>query len=581
MSEHRASDYHMRNRAPLAPLLLLVLAPLLALATLTAWPAAPAEAQRGQAPLVRIPFPQYDGSLTPYTFELGYPLVTLVYDTLLWRDAQGVPRPWLARSVERSADGRQLTVRLARGVKWHDGTPLTAADVAFTFEFVRSRRHPRFSPQLRDLEGVDVVAPDTVVIRLRRPSIGFLDQPLADLPILPQHLWEGLPTDRLAPPGLPVGSGPYRLVANRRGRPYVFRANNGYFRGRPAVRRIEVPIIRDANRTFRALERGDADMVPVSLPEDALRQLEGFGIEFARGRSYLGTVLAFNTRRPPFNRVAVRRAVARALDLPRIAGTFADLGEERSAVPADRGYLHPSSRWASRRDLHRFDEADARGALGRLGVPPFEILAPDNDPVRLEAGREVVNALRRAGAEVTLAEVSPDALAEAVGQDGVASGFDAAIGGSPPLASYDPDFLRAVFGSGAPLNYSGYSSGRFEQLADRVAGSTDVSSRRAAVAEELRLLARDLPVVPLFFYDGIFAYRRAAHDGWVYVKGSGILDKRSFLRSGPAPDATRPPGLPAPEDPGSFPLGLFGLLSLGLVAVAIAVVAGASVRRRA
>ena len=553
---------------------------LLFLVASAAWSTTRAEAQRGQVPLVKVPFPRYDGSLTPFTFKLGYPLVTLVYDTLMWRDARGVPRPWLARSVKRSADGRQLTVRLARGVRWHDGRPLTAADVAFTFGFVRARGHPRFGPQLRDLEGVDVVAPDTVVFRLRRPSIGFLDQPLADVPILPQHLWQGLPADRPAPAGLAVGSGPYRLVANRRRRGYAFQANNAYFRGRPAVRRIEVPIIRDANRTFRALERGDADMLPVSLPEDALRQLEGPGIEFARGRSYLGTVLMFNLRRPPFNRAEVRQAVARALDLPRIAGTFAGLGEEKSAVPAERGYLHPDSRWASRRDLHRFDEDDAREVLGRLGLPPFRILAPDNDPVRREAGRQVVNALRRAGAQVTLEETPPKALARAIGQDSKASGFEAAIGSSPPLASYDPDFLHAVFGSGTRLNYSGYSSGRFEQLAERVAASTDVSSRRAAVAEELRLLARDLPVVPLFFYDGIFAYRRAVHDGWVYVKGSGILDKRSFLRRGPAAAAGRSVGLPAPEDSGSFPLGVFGALSLGLVAVAIVVVAGAAVRRR-
>lgn len=535
---------------------------------------------REQAPLVRIPFPQDEGNLTPYTFELGYPLVTLVYDTLMWRDTDGVPRPWLARSVKQSSDGRRLTVRLARGVSWHDGRPLTAEDVAFTFEFVRRRRHPRFAPQLRDLEGVDVAGSDTVVIRLRRPSLGFLDQPLADLPILPKHLWETLPPGELAPAGLPVGSGPYRLVGHREDKDYEFRANGKYFLGRPVVRAIRVPIIRDANDTFRALDRGDVDMVPVTLPEDALRQLEQLGVEISRGPSYLGTVLMFNLRRPPFDRVEVRRAVASALDLPRIARAFGDLGEEESAVPAERGYLHPASRWSSRQELHNFDEVAAREALERLDLPPIRVLGPDNDPVRLEAGRQVVSALGRAGAEATLEELDPEALAQAVGQGEAAPSFDVAISSAPPLASYDPNFLRAVFGAGSPLNYSGYRSERFRELAERVATSRSESARRVAVAEELRLLSRDLPVVPLFFYDGIFAYRRAAHEGWVFVKGSGILDKRSFLRRGPANPAA-PNGSPVAEDSGSFPLGVFGLLSLGLVAVAIAVVAGASFRRRA
>src|ERR671917_964825 len=74
-----------------------------------------------QAPtqLIRIPFPQDDGSLTPYSFELGYPLVTLIYDTLLWRDAEGRPQPWLATAVERRAGGTELTIRLRDGVRWH------------------------------------------------------------------------------------------------------------------------------------------------------------------------------------------------------------------------------------------------------------------------------------------------------------------------------------------------------------------------------------------------------------------------------------------------------------------------------
>ncbi len=530
---------------------------------------------------MRIPFPQDDGSLTPYTFELGYPLVTLVYDTLMWRDTDGVPRPWLARSVERSADGRRLTLRLAEGVRWHDGRPLTAADVAFTFEHVRTHRHPRFTPQLQNLAGVDATGRDTLVIRLRRPSLGFLDQPLADLPILPKHLWEGLPPGRLAPRGLPVGSGPYRLVAHREDRAYELRANAEYFLGRPAVRAISVPIISDANSTFRALDRGDVDMVPVTLSEDALRQLERFRVEIARGPSYLGTVLTFNLRRPPFDRVEVRRALATALDLPRIARAFGDLGEQMSAVPADRGYLHPASRWAAREGLHTFDEPAARQAIERLDLPPIRVMAPDSDPVRLEAGRQVVSALGRAGAEATLEEVSTDALADALGQDGAAPRFELAIASAPPLASHDPDFLRAVFGSGTPLNYSGYRSERFEQLAERVATTRTESSRRAAVDEELRLLASDLPVVPLFFYDGIFAYRRAAHDGWVFIKGSGILDKRSFLRRGPAQaTAPNPEGSARSEDSGSFGLGVAGLVSLGLAVVALAVVAGASFRRR-
>jgi peptide/nickel transport system substrate-binding protein len=584
--------------------MLLALAVASAMAT---WPPALAEAQRQQAPsetaAVRIPLAQYDGSMTPYTFERAYPFVMLVYDTLLWRDAQGVPQPWLARSVQRSDGGRRLTIELAEGVRWHDGEPLTAADVAFTFEFAREHTHPRFSPQLRDLESIQATDRDTVVIDLRRPSLGFLDQPLADLPILPKHLWEGLEPDRLAPPGLAVGSGPYRLVAQNRREGYQFRANTRYFLGRPTVDTIGVPIMRDARSTLAALDEGNVDMVPVSLPPQMREGLEGLGLEISTGASYLGTVLMFNLRQPPFDRVEVRRAVASALDLPRIAGAVGGIGGPSGAVASRRGYLHPASRWAPRQNLHAFDEDAARQALQRLNLPPLRLLAPDNDPVQLEAGRQVVLALRRAGVQAQLAELPVETLDEAVGARGADDADDAddpdeavapyddaddakptfqlAIWSAPPLASYDPDFLRAVFGAEAPLNLSGYDSTRFAELAAQVARSGDEASRRAAVLDELRLLAGEAPVVPLFFQEGAFGFRPAAYDGWVYVKGSGILDKRSFLPGGPArAQPVRSDGSPSSNGSDSLPVGGFGLSALGLATVAIGVLTWGWLRRR-
>lgn len=551
----------MRRRRPLfrGPFVVLTLA-------LVTAPVANGQPQRPTAPLVRLPFPQDDGSLTPYTFELGYPLVTLVYDTLMWRDENGVPRPWLARAVDVSADGRQVSIRLSEGARWHDGAAVTGSDVAFTLRFVAEHPHPRFTPQLKAVEAVEAPDPSTVVISLRHPSPGFTDQPLADLPMLPAHLWQGLGKDRVAPDGLPVGSGPYRLTRYEPGTVYRFEANPDYFRGAPAVTTIEVPIIDDAEETIRALERRSVDMIPLSLPEALLQRVEGLGTRVREGPTYLGTVLMFNLRRPPFDRLETRQAVARALDLDRIVR-----GVGR-AVAADRGYLHPDSPWSSPEVLHVHDEEASRMALARLELPPFGILAPTSDPVKLEAARQVVLALERVGARAEIRELPPDELARAVGEDGTPPSFDAAIWTAPPLPSYDPDFLRPLFGSGpdaAALNHAGYTSAAFDALADRIVTTPDPAARRSAVGEVLRLLANDLPVVPLVYSTGTFVYRPAVYDGWRFVRGAGILDKRSFVEPRPvaAADDTG-------SDPGGsqgVPLGLAGAVLAGaglLMAVA-------------
>ena len=529
--------------------------------------APPAASAQETTKLVRIPFPQDDGSLTPYSFELGYPFMTLIYDTLMWRDSRGVPRPWLASGLRTSADGKRVTVSLRRGVRWHDGRTLTASDVAFTYAFMKRNLHLRFTPQLGEIAGVEAVDPYTVVFTLRRRVLGFLDQPLSDVPILPRHLWAGRSGARIVPPGPPIGSGPYRLAGYDGQRGYVFAANRSYFRGRPSVDRIDVPIIRSAQRTFRALERGNVDMVPAGLPtafrEDLGNQL---GIDFRQGVNYTGTTLLLNLRRPPFDDPAVRRAVAGALDLNRISETVGQV------IPANTGYVHPDSPWAPISDgrLTPFDRAAARRVFRRSGNPPIEVLTPENNPLRLDVGRQVVLALRRAGANATLLEVPRETLQAALGAGGQTPRFQAAIAGIPPLVSFDPDFLRTFFGADARINQTGYRSARFDRIADRVASASDRRARARAVAAEMRLLARDVPAVPLVFSAGAFAYRPNVYDGWVFMKGTGILDKRSFLGGQEGLARRQPEVEPTEEDDGGLPVSGFGLAAGTLLFMAIA-----------
>lgn len=497
---------------------------------------------------LRFPISQHDGSLTPYTFESGYSLMTLIYDTLMWRDEEGNPQPWLARSVSTSPNGRTVTLKMREAVRWHDGRPLTSADVVFTFDHVREHYHPRFSPQLAVVRQVKAPDRSTVVIELEHVSPGFEDQPLADLPILPTHLWEGLPVGAEAPEGLPVGSGPYRLVSSDPDRGYRFVANDDYFLGRPLVRTLQVPLEDSFADTLDLIRDGDVDMVPVPLPEGHAQTLEGLSVALERGSLYSGTVLMFNLRRAPFDDPALRRAVGSALNLGGIARAAGD------ALPADFGYLHPESEWAPSESLHSYDPDAARSALESFDVRPFEVLAPDNNPSAIVAGRQVVLGLQEVGLDVEFRRLRPDALAAAVGQDGATPDFDAAIWPAPALASYDPDFLRSLFGSDpdiSRLNYSGYRRPDLDAVAAKVASTIDPSRRRDHVAKELEILAEDLPHIPLFFSNGAFAYRPGTFDEWVFVAGTGILDKRSFLPQGqasPSPTASERAGA-APASP--------------------------------
>lgn len=524
--------------------------------------------------LVRLPFPQDDGSLTPYTFDLGYPLLTLIYDTLLWRGPDGEPQPWLATSMVTSNDGRRLTLQLAPGVKWQDGVALSAADVAFTFSYVAAHPQGRFSPEVADVSGVRAIGATTVVIDLAQPSPGFAQSTLDDLPILPAHLWAHLAPGQLTPPGPAMGSGPYRLVSYQPGQGYRLAANLDYFKGPPTVATIEVPIIHDLAGTLSAFQQRRVDMIPLSLPVADTAQVDDFGTRVSTGPSYLGTELEFNLHQVPFDRPQVRRAVAEAIDLAAMAGAVGD------AVDASHGFVHPASPWATSQVLHHGDLAGARAVLVPLRLSSLAVLAPDNDPIEMQAAAQVAVALQRAGVAAAPRYLSVTQLKTDMGPGGASPSSGLAITAIDPLISYDPSVLAPELAAG------GYHSASFNTLAARVATTTDPSTRRAAVAAELAQVATDVPALPLFFANGSFAYHPAVYDGWVYVKGTGIFDKLSFLASAGAPAGAAPatPGAPAaaPASPGGFSFSILAWAMAGVAAVlaVLLAVAFAFSRRR-
>jgi len=290
---------------------------------------------------------------------------------------------------------------------------------------------------------------------------------------------------------------------------------------------------------------------------------------------YSGTMLMFNVRKPPFDRAGVRRAIAATLDRKRIARAVG------SDTPSAAGFLHPRSRWAPR--TRALTPPASGRPLAALGLPEIRVVAPTDDPVRREAGRQVVLALQRAGAAARLVALSRARAGRAVGEGNAVPSFDVAIASIPALASHDPDFLAPLFRAretGGVLNRSGYRSPAFDRLSAQVAAAPSPKARRRAVSALLERLSRDAPALPLFFGDGAFAYRPTPRIGWEFVAGSGIFDKQSLLQGPPERTRSRRPSeLPlfGDEDDG---LGAAAVLGAGALALALLLGGAVALRRR-
>ena len=505
-----------------------------------------------QTGTVRIAITRDEGYLNPYTYQSGYPgwnLMTLVYDPLFYPDANNEPIPWLARDVRVSPDGRTWTLTLFPNIRWHDGQPLTAEDVKFTFEYVQRVTHSRWTPAARNLEAVEAPTPQTVVFRLKTPDAGFRLRTLADVPILPRHIWESVTTVAAARASTStVGSGPFRVEEVRPGQFYRLVANPQYFAGPVKVRELILPIVRDATVSFTALQAGEIDANVRTLTPELVAQFErGPGLKVVRGPGFASTLLQFNLEHPLLQDVRLRRAIANAINTNLMVRLLM-LGY---AVVGSPGYIHPDSPFYA--SGLKFEGSKARavallneaGYLDRnndgiretpQGTPlRFTVLAQAENPIRIRGAELVRTWLRDVGIAVDVRVADDASVIDQVWPDfDVCKGrrFDLAMFGWSAPVMIRPTALVDLFHSDCrigTINIGGYKNPEIDRLGAQLLVTVDPDRQKALAAQMQRLIAQDLPVHVLFYPDVIMAYRPAAHDRWVFQKGQGILTKLSFV----------------------------------------------------
>ena len=311
------------------------------------------------------------GFPTPFAYIAGpgYVQMSLLYDTLLWKDASGRLLPWLASGYERSRDGRTYTFALREDVRWHDGRPLTAADVAFTFAYIAAQPlGPLIVAQPFGVEAARAIARHTVEIRLRRPAVTFLDAVAGAVPIIPRHVWSDIrDAPRAQGRDVLVGSGPFEMKSISVGEgSALYTANERYFLGAPYVRRVE---LRPVDDELTALRAGEIDVASTPVEGTAPRALAPLrgdaAYDIVEERGSWTFPLIFNlSRGGPVADVRFRRACALAIDRRAIVRRLlgADGGE-----PGNPGFLPPGHPFHAGVEQYPFDRRAAERLLDDAG----------------------------------------------------------------------------------------------------------------------------------------------------------------------------------------------------------------------
>ncbi|MFT8243374.1 ABC transporter substrate-binding protein [Roseomonas sp. BN140053] len=448
--------------------------------------AAPARADRN---LFVVDLPTDPASLDPHLQwdPDSYTVYRNLFDNLLTRDASGAIVPQVATSWRYDSD-TQISFELRDDIRFSDGTPLTADDVAYS---IRRITDPAFrSPQLSQFDqitGAEVVGPRTVRITTRSAYPVLLSQ-LTKLSIVPRAAAERLGASFNAQP---VGSGPYRLTARTQGVRVELAANPSYWRGAPPFPRVEMRPVPDESTRIADVRTGRADIARILSTDNADGLRNDRQVQVLWAPTERVSLLMLNTQDGPTRDPRVREAIAHAVDRDTIIEALL-----RGYARPVNAPLTPASFGFADAPAYGFDIARARALLREAGVAPGTKVSFLTSPV---FDQRVVQALQQMLGEVGLdAQLNTVELANYLrlrqgrpDEAGQVSFFRWSCGCQDADGTLFPLFHSSS-------QWAKYSNPAVDAALQAGRNTLDEGARRTAYRTALDALHRDIPAVPLF-----------------------------------------------------------------------------------
>lgn len=428
----------------------------------------------------------------------------LLFTPLVLYGEDGTYRPHLAARWEWSEDRRSLIFEIRDDVTWHDGRPLTAADVAFTLDIARQPEYAYPSADdYADLRELVVRDSLTVELHFATPGVGGLEQ-YAWLPILPRHLLADLEPSQFASAAYhrsPIGSGPFEFSGRRPDGTIILERYEGYPEGLgvPYLDRIAIRTIVEPSAILVELVNGGVDvcLTDAALAErtESLDRLDVIMLEPPRLM-----VFPLNTRHPALDDVRVRRALSAALDRSELATAVAAVAEPagnpfpESSPWFDPEVLQPdddSVLAASLLDSAGWHREGAVRTNGRGQELRFELAAPQTLRDALTVAQ---SHWRSIGVQVELRLMEYTAFLGVL-QEPVSRPDIMALSFYPEKV-FTPDLeLFAEFHSEGFFNFGSYASQAVDSMIERLALPIEADERRRIYEDVQRQVVKDVPMV--------------------------------------------------------------------------------------
>jgi peptide/nickel transport system substrate-binding protein len=428
----------------------------------------------------------------------------LLFSSLVARDAHMNVIPDLAQSWD-IPNPLTYIFHLRQGVKFHDGRPLTSADVKYTFDTIlfgalKTPKRGGFK-MVTSLEAPDDA---TVIFHLSEPYASLLTSMVApEIGIVPRGSGAEMAQH-------PIGTGPFRFVSATTDEEIVLERNENYFAGAPKLERLRLRIVPDVIVRALELRKGSADATINSLTPDMVETLaKDRGLAAAEEPGTTMAYLAFNFEDPILAKREVRQALAYATDRATII-KYLLRGQARPAQS-----LLPPNHWAFDADVQRydFDPARAEKMLDAAGYPRGAdgvrlrlTLKTSTDEFTRLTSAAIADQWKRVGVVLELRPLEFATFYADITRGSFQMYTLRWVG-----ANTDPDIFEYVFGSRrmppVGANRGHYRNPELDGLLDRARVEMDQGRRKDILARVQEIVARDEPYINLWYVDNVCVHR--------------------------------------------------------------------------
>ena len=463
------------------------------------------------APLLRIGMP---GPLSTLDFGRGFAgstiwVAQLGLEPLVRIGPDGTVKPWLAKTVTRP-NPFTYVYTLRKGIKFWDGSELTAVDAANAINYYRYPALP-IATQFTSVRNATAVGRYTVVVTLKKRDENWKYVPAVYAPIFQKKFADAHPETMGRPGVLTMGTGPWKYDSFDPTTGVELSANPKYWRGAVPIQHISIKLINDETARALALRSGQIDLSFDVSNAKAFEAASGANVQGVPG--CFQTFFGMNVKKAPWNDVHVRRAVAYAINRADVVAAVGHVTANTTLIPtvqlrtiASKGQV---DNLLKSLPSYSFNLTKAKAELAKSEYPQgFTQTLPSPQSGTLPVVTQVIAAnLDKIGIKLQLKSISATQwLADifgprdAMGIEPISSGCN-----SPDPSFYMFRYVDSKNAKEGRLNVANYTPPKIDTLVAQGLGSTNPAKRFSAYGEILKSLATDVPYVPLFVSQAAYA----------------------------------------------------------------------------